>query len=333
MNADDVVTLLTAEGSALRREGAELVVAFALDRRVGDIVDPESVVSVIVDSLCETVLTRAHERHVEPAWARHLARATASDERLRDHIPDDARAELDSVLRDFRAPTAQWTQGLVDPKLLRELVAPVLQRTLLTFARKLPLVGLGASDDSRLGGLAERLAKRAEKLADAGRRAMGGVGAEIDARLQKTAKEFSRDALEVLRDAMRERLASEEGKALATELRLHALDHLLDAPVAELMRDADAAGRARLAAVLPRIVAFDAARPEMRAALREEVDAWLGAEADRTLGDLLDDAGVRRRVTELAVERVDAQIRELLGADPARDWIGRVLEAAASAGR
>src|SRR5206468_3292871 len=105
----------------------------------------------------------------------------------------------------------------VDAALFRRLFAPVWTNLLLSFAKRLPLPGMGGGGGAAGGGAAgavgrgvsgiagriTRSAKeQAERLVDAGKSVMGGLGTEVERRLQAAAKDFSDSAAEVFREAL-----------------------------------------------------------------------------------------------------------------------------------
>ena len=71
------------------------------------------------------------------------------------------------------------------------------------------------------------------------------------------------------------------------------------------------------------------ARPEIRAALKEQIVAGLKRDEDRTIADILKDAGLDK----IAQERVRAhflpQVGQLAGSSAFGDWLNNVLTQAA----
>src|SRR5690606_38041897 len=131
-------------------------------------------------------------------------RVTETGETLGDLLPLDTQQKLVEILVALEAPRPDWLREAIDPDLVKELFAPVLQRTLLSFARRLPLAGLSGAAGGFADKLKKRVGERAEKLADAGRRAMGGLGAQLDERIQAAAREFAEGAQRELREATEE---------------------------------------------------------------------------------------------------------------------------------
>lgn len=317
--------------SPLLARGAALAVDAALDRPLSEVIVPERVVELVVLAVDEARVERALAEIVHPAQDRQRALLAAQDDTLAAWLPDGAAALLEEIAAGTRQPRGKWATKLVDRAHVRELLAPVLQETLLAFARKLPMVG-GVEEGRAgklLGGLARGLAQgageKAQKLADLGRTALGGIGAEMEKRIVSSARDFSHSAFEPLRDTFAERLTSEEGKAILARMRAHAIGVLLEAKAAELIDDLDSAPRAPLDRLIARTIAHDVQRPEMQAILRAEVEAFLAPRAGTTVRALLAEWGMAdaaaaeaRRITELVARAAvaetafEAWLRDLL---------------------
>jgi hypothetical protein len=313
----------------LRREGVRLVVRALLAQPVGDLVTPTEARELVLASVTAESVSTTIERHISPAWDRHRARAEASGETVGDLLPEGGAEELRAIVAKVRPPRAEWAQGAVDRRLVSKLLAPVVQDTLMAFARKLPGLGFAADGGRVLGGIAGALRKRAEKgtekLGDVRKSVMGGFDKKVNA----VARDFSQGAVAPMRKAFISRLRSEEGQQLIERIVREVIDKLLAATVAELMSDADAAlPRETLEAFAAKVVLHNVGRAEIAATVQAELAAAMAAEAGRTVADVLDDAGIRERTEELLTERLSHLLGPFLGSDGFVDWLGRVLEAA-----
>jgi hypothetical protein len=339
-----IVGALVAEGSAPRAQCVTLVVDFLLDRPVRELVDVDAVADIVAAGLARDVAARLMERHVVPAIERHDRRVRESGETLGDHLPDDVRARLVTLLAGADGPRAAWARGAVDPALVRRLLAPVLQEVLLGFARKLP--GLGgdggsgeAHDDAGrggggagalLGGVAGRLKRgverRAERLVDVGRTVLGGLGAELERQVQTAARDFSQGAVAGLRDAVRARLKSPEGRETMAALRRQVLERLLATPLHDLHDDLARLPLRELAALVPDVAQHDATRAGVRAALREEVAAAVAVYAGDTARAWFAEAGLAETVRASLCARGDTLAAGLFGGDRFAAWLDALLE-------
>jgi hypothetical protein len=298
---------------AVRKALVEQLVDHAFERPIGELVDAGEVVDLLAAAVTEGNARWVAERWVEPVWERHKVRSLAERDTVGDAVPEPDRERIRALLRDARLPKAAWADGMVDPQLVRDLFAPVLQQTLLGFVKKLPgMGGEGTGGAAKavggaLGGLAGAFGKRAMasagRIADAG---LGVLGGALDERVQQVARDFSRTAVGGMREAMRDRLKSDEGKRLVGQIREQVFERLLTTRVAELMDDAETIPLERVRDVAASLVAYNAARDFVRTAVRDEVEAWLRLEGPRTVGDVLDEAGLRGAVRDLATRRLDA---------------------------
>lgn len=318
------------EGALLPR-AVDLAIDAALARPLRDLVDPDRIVALAVASIDEARVERALAELVHPARDRQRALLETTGETLSSYLPDGAATLLDEIAAGTRPPRGAWSTALVDPAHVRELLAPVLQDTLLAFARKLPLVG--AAEDNRagklLGGLARGFAQgageKAQKLADLGRGMLGGIGAEMEKRVAVAAREFSHGAFDPLRDTMKQRLESDDGKAILARMRKHAIDVVLGARVADLLGDLDAAPRAPLDRLVARTLAHDVARADVQALLRAEVEAFLAAREGVTLGAFLDEWSLREEAVRDARRIAELVARAAVATDDAERWLRDLL--------
>lgn len=350
-----IIEALSAEESALRDAGVEMIADFLLDRRVAELVDVEAVVALTVSSLTTDNVTRVVEEHLSPAWDRHLLRVTEGGETVGDALPPEVKRKLEEIALIQGAPPAAWAKGAVDPALVRELLAPVLQDTLLSFAKKLSAAAASAGDESddapesargdspsgqdgqdgqeRRGGIAGRLRKsakaRAGQLASVGKTVgksvAGKVGAELDKRMASTAKEFSRGALRGLREAFRERLRSDEGRVLVGQIQKQIVHRIFETDVAVLMREIEALPREELESLVGPTFQHNAARAIGRRAVAEEVRAFLDCEGDKTIRALADSSGVSDEARRAVAGTMDGLARELFRSPAFATWLGDVL--------
>lgn len=313
----------------------DLLIEAALARPISAAVDPDRVVRLTVLAVEPARVERALATLVRPAWDRQRGLLAERGDRVGDWMPEGGRALLDEVVAGAKLPRGEWTRGLVDVADVRELIAPVLQDTLLAFARKLPLVG-GATEaegpakaaGKLLGlakGIADRAGERAGKLADIGRGVLGGLGGEMEKRVVAAAREFSHGAFEPLEESFVARLKSDEGRQILTRMRTRAIDRLLAAKAADVAADLDTLPREALDRLVARSIAFGASRPELAQMLRAEVEAFVKANEGKTVGEVLD-AWSLREVTLVELRRELSAIAGATAAGPgAEAWLRALL--------
>ncbi len=334
--ADRLLAALTADDSEQRASLAALVVDHVLDQPVGAFVDREALVDGVVTALTSDNAVRVVDRHLRPGRERWAARWAANGEKPGDFVSDDVRERLHGILAKAPIPASRWAKGAVDPALVRELVAPVLQETLLSFARRLPLPGVGGGSEGGGGGsrsgfglrskLKAEVGKRAAGVIEAGKGVLGGLSAEVERQIQAAARDFSESASEQMRRSMNERLRSPEGRALLGRIRRQALDHVLDTPFREFEEDVAAMPLDDLYALLGPIAEHNAERSLFVAGLHDEIDELLEIDGERTGRELLDEAGLLEHVRAQAVAQVDEHSAALFGSDAFAAWVKGVLK-------
>jgi hypothetical protein len=294
--SDRIIATLSAEDSPLRRAGAVLVVDHVLDTPVGQLVDVESLLPIIVEALTRDNVDRAVQRHVIPGIARVREQLADAGETVGDSVPEDVRVRIIELAGKPDGPRFAWMRGALDPSRLRELIAPVLQDTLMQFARNLPVVGGGGGRDGERGGagggLVGRLGREVQKstgrLVNVGKSMAGGLGVDLEARFQDAAREFSQGAVGGLQRAMRERLQSEQGRRILGALSHSVVDHIMATPVEKILRDLDRLPLEDAVGLAPAIIAHDMGRELIREIIAGEVRAsrrvWAAAFRARARG-------------------------------------------------
>jgi len=330
---DRILRALTAEVSPLRDEGARLAVDHVLGRKLTELVDFEEATAIAVRALTGENLARAIERHIQPGFRRYVAATETSGEVVGALVPDPARAKIRAVVQNSKLPQGKWAEGLVDPALLRKLFGPVWVQLLLSFGTRVPLPGMGAASGAAaavgrgMGGIAGRIKERAEKIADAGRSVMGGIGAEVEKRIQSAARDFSDTAAEIFRDALRDRLKSREGQELVAQISEQVIEHVMTTSLAAIQKDVDAIDVDGIFGVVPDIVAHAAPGPFVRGLVNGEVEAYLALEGQRTLSDLLAETGVLAETREATIRRASLVARGLFASPEFEEYLGRLLGA------
>ncbi len=324
-----IVAALTDDASPLRDRALSALLDYVLDAPLSTWIAPDEIVNLLTAAATGPNAALSVERHLKPGWERHLARCEETQDTLGAALPDETRKRIGRLIVEARPPRAAWADDIVDPKLLRDLFAPVAQEFLLGFAKGLPLPGIGASDapgESRSGfGLRSRLKqsveKRAERFVEAGKSMLGGMERQI----QLLAKDFSESAGRDVRKAIVERLRSDEGRELASAIVLQALNHVLDTPLAELNRDTEALPWDEIWALVPAIVEHNRERTPIVEAVRAELLALLEADGERSARALLEEAGTLDVTVTAALAHFDAPVRDFFASDGFRGWLDEAL--------
>lgn len=333
-----IVEALAREASRERDELVAALLDHLFAQKLRDLVDFERARSIATRSLTKSNLDRIFERHVIPGYARYIAAINASTETVGAFVPDSARDEIVAVIQKSKIPRGKWTDGAVDKALIRKLFAPVWMNLLLAFAKRLPLPGIGGGGEKSgssggvgrgVSGIAGRITrtatKQAERLVDAGKSVMGGIGSEVERRLQGAAKEFSESAEEVFREALQDRLKSKEGREIVGQISRQVTDHVLVTKLSEIHADASRLPMEDILKIAPSVVSHSAPRTFVERLVRGEIDAFLAVEGDRPLGEVLDELGVRDDVRAAVVGHASSLARGFFATPAFRDWLGRVV--------
>ncbi len=325
-----IVEALSAEESPLREESVDFTIDFVLDLKVDDLIDPEATHALIVATLSEGNARNYIERHGLPGWDRYLARCASSGVTLGRFVPDAVQAQIDEALMDSELPEAKWTAKVFEPALIRELLSPVVQQSLINFTKRLPIPGLGNLDGAAaglggLGVLAGRFKKSAAGAFDKGKGLLGGLGADLERRVQDAAKDFSATAMSEGRHALQARLKSDEGRRIMSEIRRHFISAMMDTTLAELNEDTQRYPVAELKRLVPTILAASMAEPFIVDALSEEITAFLEVEGKRTLREILEEAGTLDMTREAIREHWAPQARSYFADPRFGAWIDKLL--------
>jgi hypothetical protein len=334
-----LVQLLTAANSPLREEGVRLFVDHALAHKLSEAIDLQQVHALSLRALTQDNLAQIVEQHVRPGWLRYAQHAPTSEARVGDLVSDAAREKLRAIAAELRLPRAKWALGAVDPALLRKLLGPVWVQVMLNFAKRFPIPGMGAvgvaappsAPAAVSRGLASMLGRsvqqRAERLVDAGRSVMEGLGIDVEKKLLTAARDFSDGAMSVWSTALRERLASEEGRALVAAINVGVVEHVLKTRFTDLQRDAADLPIEQVLELVPDIVAHAARGDFVLTIVQRELSAYLAVEGDHTLAALLSELGVLDETRALLLAHGNQLMRTLAAQDAFADWLGRLLDA------
>ena len=333
-----IVEALSAESSPLRDQGVSLMVDRILDTPIAELIDLREVSSVVLEALTVANLETIIQRHVVPGWERYDAHARDAEHAIGSFVPDDARANIVSMVVAGRGPKGKWLKGAIDPILLGRLLAPVYQHLLMSFAMKLPIIGGGQQSVGEggkgKGGLAGRLTrgvqKRAEKLVDASvnvaRSVSGGLGVEMERRLQETVKEFSEGATKLWSKALRDRLRSDEGRKLVEKITNQVTSHVFETKIPDFHDDVQRLPISDILATAPSVIAHGATHEMVRAIVEHEIEAFLELEGTRSSRELLAELGVLDQVLASTRRQVDGFARSVFESEAFAEWLDALLE-------
>jgi hypothetical protein len=287
----------------------------------------------VVRALTRDNAQRVAERHVLTGVARVTGALASREEPLRDALSPEAEVSLREMLQHSPPPKLRWLRGAFDPEDFRQLLAPVVQQVLLQFTTKLPIfgqTGQGAGGGG-LGGFVGMLGKQVQKsagqLADVGRSVMSGLGGEVERRMQAVARDFSQTATADFRAALVERLASDEGKRIMARMRDRVLEQVLNARLGEVASDVAMLPIAEGARFTVELLDKLATKPWFEAVLHDEIAGVLDELGQRSLHDLLSEAGLLESARAQILSAVEPGLSVLVKRDDFGAWLDRLLEA------
>jgi len=331
--------LLSADDSPARAELTWMAFDSLASQPVSLLFGDAELLPIVLSALTRENASRVAERHVLPATHRALERLAAAEQKLRDLLPEPARAELVRIIATGKGPRFGWLKGALDPADLRELFAPVLQQMLVQFAAKMPIPGIGGAGSQpgpaagALGGLVGMIGKQVQKsasqFAEVGKSVMGGLGGELERRMQALARDFSHTAMGELRAALEDRVKSPEGQAILMRMRDRAIEHVLDARLSDVTRDMLHLPIDELATLSPDVVVHQRQDKLLSALLQSELDAALAVVGQHSLLELLSEYGLYESARDLTLRVVDPGAKALFASDRFGAWLSRLLDTAA----
>ena len=335
--ATRVLERLRGEDAPLRARGVELMIDALLGMKLGEIVDADAVAATVLEATSGENAARWAERFGQASWARQLARTEAEPEvTLADWLGEGGRTRLEALVANLPRPQGDVAKDAIDPALIRELLAPVWQEVLTGFARRLPIPGGGASEPAREGGsapdrrglrgrLKARVEKRAESIVERSKTVLGGLGAEVERQVQAAAKEFSQGASDTVKDAVRRRLESDEGKRITAELRGQALAAILDTPAGDALADMRAFPIDDALALAGPVAEHNRTHARWAALVHEEVTATIDVDRDRALREILEEVRILTRVIADLSAFGDSWARATVETDAFAAWVSELV--------
>jgi len=306
---------------------ADLLIRFALERPVAELVSTDDVATIVTAVLLAPSIRSATDTHVKPAWRRQQQRAREEHDTVGDALPPEAVNAIETIIKRGEGPRFAWMQGAVEPKLAAQLIAPIVQQVLLGFVTRLSgnLGGVGSSSASLMGMLGRGVQQRASALADVGKAMISGIGVDVDKKLQGAAKDFSETASATIRDALQARLKSPEGQALVQQMGVQIFKRIRETEVHIVQDDFSHLPIEEIIDLVPGIVAHNRDRAFIGRVIGEEVQAAFATVGHQTLGELLDAHGLRSDVEAIAIRVVPPTLATFFAAPEAATLVRDLL--------
>ncbi|MDB4965900.1 MAG: hypothetical protein JWN44_1589 [Myxococcales bacterium] len=261
---------------------------FICERRVHDFLDVERVLAAADAVATEARLPRLVARFAIPARQRFLERAEKSSVLLGAWLPDAARDAIATLL-GMPAPIPRpLVDKVVADEHVRESARAMLHETMTSFIHKAFAVTPGGRGLRGVIGLGARAAGGL----------FGGLGEELQRQLEERVRDFVDSGVEMMQRRVAQRLVSDEtARLLGTRRRAIFLD-LLKRPESDVARLVARLPWMAIDALAPSLVTHNLARAEVRAALKDELSAVIADLSTQTIGELLDELGLREIARE-----------------------------------
>ena len=291
---------------------------FLCERRVGEIVDTDRVLAMVDAVGTLERVTRFTARFVVPARTRLLALAGKSELLLAEWLPPASR----DVLANFLGQPMPIPRKLVDEAVaserVRDSVRALLQESLSSVISR----GFQATPGGGKG-LRGVIGFGARAAGAAGRGIFGGLGDELQRQVEERVRDFVDGGVGMVQTRIAQKLSSEEtARELGVHLRHGFLD-LLKKTEAMAAKFLGHAPHELIDALVPVIVTHNLARKEVRDALRTEVDATLAQLSKQTIGELLDELGLRELARTATRERLGPLAVAFVASPQFAAWLKR----------
>lgn len=265
-------------------------------QRIGAFLDPDVILLGVDEVVKPERIAKLQARFIIPGRKRTLDALRASEIKLGAWIPEDAQKQIEDALAEPKPVPQDIIDDITSSEKIRDDVRALLNDTLSGFVQKAANVGDAATGGmlgkSPLGGFAA-----------AGKNLLGGLGEGIQKQLQGRVRDFVDGSVAAVQQKIGEKLASEEtAKAMGARAKV-GFRRALERTESDVAKLVEQGTPERFDAVVPSIVAHNAARVALRDAVRAELAAVLAELEKQTIGEVLDDLGLRALVKKTLTER------------------------------
>lgn len=208
---------------------AAMLVEETLARPVREIVDPGWLAAAVADGIRQAAASDELEGWVRSRLSETLSRADRVTGTLADHLPVTLLGPLETALGRDLTLDPRLVAALIDHPSLRDLVAAMLQESLLDFGQRLRSL---VPDGAALPG-----ARLRSRLAEVTRGVAGAVSGELERQLEQRVRTYVDGALGRAIDLAVERFSSPRWAPEMARWRVDVLHALLQHPLEELVAE------------------------------------------------------------------------------------------------
>jgi hypothetical protein len=299
---------------------------FVCSRRVGELVDPERVLAG-VDALATEARAEAYHRRITvPMRQRLVERAKASTVQLGAWLPEPARDRIAELLGRPEPIPQKWIDQAVASEAVRDQIRDSLRDSISSFIKNAgaSLGGGGGGGGGAGGALMGAFGLGARAFGAAGKAVLGGFGEELQKQLQDKVKDFVDGAVGGVQDRIAKKLADPKTAEEIGKRRRKGFLKTLERTESDAAKLFSRAPHAEIDALTPSIVAHNLARAEIRDVIRAEVVAVVAELSTQTIGELLDEAGLRELVRQALHAQVLPLAKEAAQTPEFQAWWGSV---------
>lgn len=323
----DEVTQRTLERLRAAGEGhltrlVDLQVDRLLERSLESVLQPSRAARHAVELLAAHTKDASHAAlalRVEAQARREVAQLA----RLEAGVPPEAvRFARELATRGY-APEKSMVLAVIDREPMRKQLKELLTTTLEEFGRKLRAGGDSTASKglSALGALAGAVKKSSSTLGAL----TNAVSDEVERQLQKRTAEFVDTTMTTVLQRIADGISDPRRATEQAALRSALLDGLLELEGKRVSRELERFDAPAVVALGRKHLADFAARPDASAFLEGRLRALLSEELPKTLGALLEEAGVRDVVRAQLREALEAELREAVATDSFAQWLEALL--------
>jgi len=262
--------------------------AFGCTRRVSEFVDVDRLLAAIDSAAEPSRVARLVSRFVVSGRVRVLDRLRASTLPLGVWLPDPVRDAMAAMLGHPAPIPRALVDKVVADEHVRDSARAMLQEALSSFIHKAFSVTPGGRGLRGVIGLGARAAGGL----------FGGIGEEIQRQLEERVRDFVDGGVAMLQKRVAQQLTSADTARLLGKRRRAMFLELLGQPESLLPKLVKKTPWDALDAMVPALVAHNLARAELRAAVREELAAVVSELSTQTIGELVDELGLRAALAE-----------------------------------
>lgn len=302
---------------------AAIVVDDALGRTLNEHIDVRFVAATVRDAVkAFTSSDAAAARAVELATEgeRNLV---AEPRAMGALLPASLGAGVHELASLQVTPSREVVEKLLDREPIRKLLRAQVIDTLVAFGRKAASPVADNAIARGIGGLSKLAMGQAGKPGKLGAIA-NAVSGEVERQVEKRANDFADTAVDGILDGLAAQLSDPARAKEQAAMRLALLDGFLELTGAEVAQLGRGSVVERVAVAREALAAW-VAEASFDADVEGFVRTLLAKDADRTLGDVLADLGIRDVVAARATELVRVRVVAFVQAAPFGAWVAELL--------